>query len=147
MNTYKTLTSFLVLFFLANISSNDSFPLKQTEYSCSEKIALATGENGVTDKISPTSETYYLDMDTWKKPTFGLDVYGLTPKKTTIISSTRRGNGNWVGAYSIETPYNPEILTLMYDKEARTLGAVVTTAQGKGKDHYVRNSFYYCYPS
>jgi len=147
MNIYKTLTSILFLFFLANISSNDMFPLKKTEYSCSEKIALSTGENGVTDKISPTTDKKYLNMSSWKNPTFGYKTSGLTPKKTEIISSTKRSYGDWVGAYSIETILNPEILTLMYDKEERTLGAVLSTAQGKGGDHYVRNSFYYCYPS
>ena len=134
----------IFLFPFLNIQGNDKFPLSAIEYSCYEKAAFSIGEDGVTDKISPTRDTYYLDMRSWKSPSFGLKSYGLSPNKTTLISSTLRYEGNWVGAYSIETPYNPEILTLMFDKEKMTLGAVVTTAQGDGKDHYTRNSFYYC---
>ena len=141
---FNLLFSFILLFPFLNIQGNDRFPLSAIEYTCYEKAAFSIGEDGVTDKIPPTREAYYLDLRSWKNPSFGLKSYGLSPKKTELISSTLRYDGNWVGAYSIETSYNPEILTVMYDKDKVTLGAVVTTAQGSGRDHYTRNTFYYC---
>jgi len=124
--------------------ANDKFPIRNVLYTCYEVAAFSIGESGSTDKISPTRDPYYLDMRSWRSPTFGLTSYGLTPNKTKIISSSLKSWGDWVGAYSIETVYNPEILTILYDKEKVTLSAVVTTAQGRGRDHYTRNSFYHC---
>ena len=124
--------------------ANDKFPIRNVLYTCYEVAAFSIGENGETSKISPTRDPYYLDMRSWSSPTFGLTSYGLTPNKTKIISSELKSWGDWVGAYSIETVFNPEILTILYDKEKVTLSAVVTTAQGSGRDHYTRNSFYRC---